>query len=85
MRKAEELKNDVVELATPEGRLIGSAGHDNAKRWVIDRMCEMELSPYMDASFELPYKMNGTEFTNIGFASPRKSEEQKRGKPMESL
>ena len=75
MRKAKELRKDVEELAKPEGRLIGTIGHDNAKEFIVDRMCEMGLSPYKNASFEMPYKMDGTEFTNIiGFVPGKSSD-----------
>ena len=65
MKKANELKNDVYELARPEGRVVGTAGHERAKNLVVSKMRDAGFSHYSKDSFELPYNSEGVDFTNI--------------------
>ena len=52
-------------MALPEGRLVGSAGHAKARRYILGRMKELELSPYKGESYELPYTWDGEDFVNL--------------------
>lgn len=64
-RFRDKLKEDVLALALPEGRLVGSAGHAKARRHILGRMKEQELSPYKGDSYELPYTWDGEDFVNL--------------------
>jgi len=60
-----KLKQDVLALALPEGRRVGSVGHAEARRHILGRMSELRLSPYKGGSFELPYPRDGKDFINL--------------------
>ncbi len=64
-RLAGKLKRDVAAIALPEGRMIGSAGHEKARRYLLQRMEELGLEPYEGNSLELPYTWDGEEFVNL--------------------
>ncbi len=64
-RLAGKLKRDVAAIALPEGRMIGSAGHEKARRYLLGRMEELGLEPYEGNSLELPYSWDGEEFVNL--------------------
>jgi peptidase M28-like protein len=64
-RLARKLKQDVAAIALPEGRTIGSLGHDKAKRYLLARMEELGLEPYEGDSLELPYSWEGDDFVNL--------------------
>jgi hypothetical protein len=59
------LKNDVLSLTSHGERQVGSKGHRTAREYLIQRMEEVRLEPYLDDSFELPYESLGTRFTNL--------------------
>lgn len=61
----ERFKRDVAALALPEGRMVGTAGHEKARRRLVDRMTELGLEPYKDGTLELKYRANGVDFTNL--------------------
>jgi hypothetical protein len=44
---------------------VGTAGHERAKRYLVERLNGLQLEPYTGASFELPYTCNGIPFTNL--------------------
>ncbi len=50
-----KLKKAVYELALPEGRMVGTAGHDRAREYLVRRMADYGFEPYAGKSFELPY------------------------------
>ncbi|HVA47336.1 MAG TPA: M28 family peptidase [Pirellulales bacterium] len=58
------LKADVEALAIADGRLVGTAGHEIARRYLLGRMAEIGLMPYRGDSFDLPYT-HGYEFHNL--------------------
>jgi len=59
------LKNDVLRLTSHGERQVGSEGHRAAREYLIDRMTELDMRPYRDDSYELPYGGSGTEFVNL--------------------
>lgn len=65
MKKAKHLKNEVYELAQPEGRRVGTPGHDRARDLIVSKMVNIDLTPYQGDSFEMPYHNQGIDFTNI--------------------
>src|SRR5690349_22842403 len=50
----QSLVHDVTTLATSAGRMVGTAGHRNARSYLARRLDALGLSPYGE-SFELPY------------------------------
>ena len=60
----EALKTDVEALATAEGRLVDTAGHEAARQYLLGRLSEVGLQPYRGDSFDLPYT-RGYEFHNL--------------------
>ena len=62
---AQQLKKDVAILCKPQGRLVGSAGHRDARNYIIDRLRVTGIEPYKDDSYEFPYEYDGESFVNI--------------------
>ena len=62
---SENLKNFVYDFAKPEGRMVGTPGHDTAKKFIVDKMTSIGLAPYATESFELPYSVSNFDFVNI--------------------
>ena len=60
-----QLERDVRALALPEGRMVGTTGHDQARRYLLDRMDAIGLRPFTGDSFELPYQVDGQDFRNL--------------------
>ncbi len=61
----QSLKNDVAALATAAGRRVGTAGHDVAKSYLLERLAALRLSPYQGNSFELTYHHGNQRFSNL--------------------
>ena len=61
-----QLRADVAALATPAGRMVGSLGHAEARRFLCARMAALGLEPYNHSSgYPLPYQQGGREFFNL--------------------
>ena len=61
-----QLRTDVATLATPVGRMVGSPGHAEARRFLCTRMAELRLECYGSASdYPLHYEQGGQEFFNL--------------------
>jgi hypothetical protein len=53
-------------LSMPNGRRVGTAGHDVAKKYLHDLMNQLGLTPFRDQqSLELPFRREGQEFCNL--------------------
>ena len=66
------LKRDVYDLCLPEGRVVGTRGHENAVSFLRRRLGEVGCVPYDGSDFGLPYRGSGENFTNlIGVVSGR--------------
>ena len=65
MDDASKLRADVSALATPEGRMVGTAGHDAARDFLLDRISVLDLRPYQGDSAELSYDGSGKRFSNL--------------------
>jgi hypothetical protein len=61
----EQIRADVIQLAQPEGRMVGTSGHDVAAEYLIERLSQLGIEPYIDGSFALPYETNGQRFVNL--------------------
>ena len=62
---AGQLEADVLALASPDGRVVGTAGHERARRYLLDRMEAIGLRPFVGESLELPYRARGQDFCNL--------------------
>ena len=61
-----QLRADVAALATPAGRMVGSPGHAEARRFLCSRLAGLRLEPYGGAAgYTLPYRQDGQEFFNL--------------------
>ncbi len=61
----EQIRNDVLQLAQPEGRMVGTSGHDVAAEYLIERLSQLGIEPYFGGSFALPYETEGQRFVNL--------------------
>jgi hypothetical protein len=61
---AASLRADVVGLCLPEGRVVGSSGHDEARRFLLRRIDELGLEHY-DGRYEHPYDCGEFELANV--------------------
>ena len=59
------LNHDVAALATDQGRMVGSAGHEEAGAYIAGRLKTIGVHPYVGDSLELPYDHRGERFTNV--------------------
>jgi hypothetical protein len=68
------LLSDVTTLATRDGRMIGTAGHERARGYLVERLQELELAPYGER-FDLPYTAGGYSPCNVvGIVEGRRPE-----------
>lgn len=72
---AANLKRITYGLARPEGRMVGTPGHDRAREMLVREMTALDLQPYAGHSFELPYKHQGQSFTNLAGVLPGRNRE----------
>lgn len=64
-RLARKLKQDVEAIALPEGRMVGSTGHEKARRYLLGRMEALGLEPFAGDSLEQTYSWDGDDFVNL--------------------
>ncbi len=62
---SQQLMEDVLALALPQGRVIGSAGHARARQHITERMLKIGLLPYKGESVDMPYTSGGDVFHNL--------------------
>ena len=62
---AQRLREDVKRLCLPNGRIVGSDGHDEAEAYLLQRLQEIGCVPYRGESSRLPYKSEGAAFVNL--------------------
>ena len=63
---AVSLRADVAALATPEGRMVGTTGHERARDFLHKRMSSLGLERYNGADdYALPYQSEGQRFHNL--------------------
>ncbi len=60
-----KLQADVTALATVEGRMVGTPGHDVAKSYLLERLTSLNLQPYQGDSMELSYRSGRRTFSNL--------------------
>ena len=66
------IETDVRNLATDMGREVGTAGHDDARSYILDRIHDMGIAPYLPGGFEASYSSDDQEFSNILATVPGK-------------
>ena len=49
------IETDVRNLATDMGREVGTAGHDDARGYILDRLHDMGIAPYLPGGFAASY------------------------------
>ena len=59
------IETDVRNLATDMGREVGTAGHDDARGYILDRLHDMGIAPYLPGGFEASYSSDDQEFCNL--------------------
>jgi len=64
------LETLVRELALPDGRMVGSLGHETAADWVLAQLGALDLDPYRGDGLELPYRRGGQSFANFAGVIP---------------
>ncbi len=64
-RDTTKLEQVVRILATQDGRLAGTAGHDAARDYLLAQIEAHELQGYHDLGSALTYRCGGTELTNL--------------------
>ncbi|MEX2502439.1 MAG: M28 family peptidase, partial [Trueperaceae bacterium] len=66
---APRLEARVRALALPEGRSVGTPGHDAARAQLTEALQEAGLEPYGEA-FALTYRERGLDFANLIGVAP---------------
>lgn len=61
----ELLREDVESICYKDGRKVGSAGHERARKRLGERLREIGCEPYAGDSLELPYTNGGLAFCNL--------------------
>lgn len=64
------LREDVETLAVPAGRVVGTPGHERARRHLEARLHALGLSPYQGDTIALPYRAGGEDFCNLIAVAP---------------
>src|SRR4051794_32634083 len=64
------LREEVEALAQPEGRVVGTPGHEHARRHLEERLRAIGLRPYRGDTFALPYRAAGRDFCNLIALAP---------------
>jgi hypothetical protein len=59
------LERDLTALATAEGRMVGTVGHDIAKDYIVERLRDIGVQPYSNDSLELLYSHQEVNFVNV--------------------
>ena len=60
------IEADVKELATDMGRAVGTAGHEAARRYIVNRLGSIGVDPYLPQGFEAGYQGDGDALNNLG-------------------
>ncbi len=64
------LREDVESLALPAGRVVGTLGHELARRHLDERLRSLGLTPYRGDTLSLPYRVSGHDFCNLVAVAP---------------
>ena len=61
----DSLEEDVKRLATPQGRMVGTHGHVEARHYLLERCKALGLEGYHRDSYELAYAEGDIRLTNV--------------------
>lgn len=64
------LRTETEAICYPDGRMVGSDGHEQARRHLKRRLKEIGCRPYVGKSLELPYKFKSKTFCNLAGCLP---------------
>jgi hypothetical protein len=64
------LRQEVESLALPAGRVVGTPGHERARRHLEDRLRVLDLQPYQGETLALPYRATGQDGCNLVAVAP---------------
>ena len=59
------IEKDITAIATPAGREVGTTGHNDAKEYIVRRLKDVGVGPYLSKSLECGYDREGKRFFNI--------------------
>ena len=60
------IEADVKELATDMGRAVGTAGHEAARTYIVKRLENIGVQPYLQQGLEAGYQGDGDALYNLG-------------------
>jgi hypothetical protein len=60
-----ELRADVESICLPHGRVVGSPGHLQTRRFLSQRLREIGCEPWRGGRFEMPYADDARSFCNL--------------------
>lgn len=66
----DQLRKDVIALAAPGTRKVGSPGHEQAREYLNGRMQAAGLMPHHGNSFELSYRVESSNYVNLAGVLP---------------
>lgn len=61
----EQLREDVERLSLPQGRMVGTRGHADAREYLLRRIHESALEPYAHGAYEFPYASGQIKLVNM--------------------
>jgi Peptidase family M28 len=64
------LREEIEALAQPQGRVVGSRGHEVARQHLEERLRQLGLQPYRGDTSALPYRAAGADFCNLIGVAP---------------
>jgi hypothetical protein len=64
------LRADVAALCLPDGRMVGSLGHEETRAFLRLRLAETGCVPFAGSDFELPYRHGRQVFFNLAGRLP---------------
>jgi hypothetical protein len=74
-----QFKKDISALCKPQGRLLGTPEHREARHYIIDRLRAIGIEPYTNGLYEFPYQAG--EETPVNIAGIIRSDNSKN-KPL---
>lgn len=64
------LRTETEAICYPDGRMVGSDGHEKARLHLKSRLQQIGCRPYAGRSLELPYEFKGKSFCNLAGRLP---------------
>ena len=64
-RERMSIEDDIRALATDRGRAVGTDGHHAARSYLLQKLQNMDMAPYLPEGFEASYESAGELYHNI--------------------